>query len=86
MGHDSNNSISKVNQGVSDSIKQPTPTTIEGSKEPIQQSHHGCQIPKLNNPFMNLNVFDIPKNPPKTCDSYDNPQVQDKIGPYLIQD
>ena len=28
---------------------------------------------------MNLNVFDIPKNPPKACDSYDNPQVQDKI-------
>lgn len=65
--------------GLSDSTKQSTPVTVEGSSKPVQQSTLSCQIPKLNNPFMNLNIFDIPKNPPKACDSYDNPQVQDKI-------
>ena len=39
-----------------------------------------CEIPKLNNPFMNLNMFDINKKDiKKACYSYDNKNVQDKI-------
>lgn len=39
-----------------------------------------CQIPRLNNPFMNLNMFDINnKDVKKACYSYDDKSVKDKI-------
>tara|TARA_B110001469_G_C9606471_1_gene301556 strand:+ start:753 stop:1418 length:666 start_codon:yes stop_codon:yes gene_type:complete len=49
-------------------------------KEGVIDDVSSCDIPKLNNPFMNLNLFDInKKDVKKACYSYDNESVQNKI-------
>jgi len=45
----------------------------------LEKNNPGCNIPKQNNPFMNLNMFDIPKNKKHGCLSYDNDGVKEEI-------
>jgi hypothetical protein len=45
----------------------------------LQNKNENCIIPKQNNPFMNLNMFDISKNKKPGCLSYDNEGVKEEI-------
>ena len=45
----------------------------------LEKNNANCIIPKQNNPFMNLNMFDIPKNKKHGCLSYDNDGVKEEI-------
>ena len=45
----------------------------------LEKNNANCNIPKQNNPFMNLNMFDIPKNKKQGCLSYDNDGVKEEI-------
>ena len=45
----------------------------------LEKNNPRCNIPKQNNPFMNLNMFDIPKNKKHGCLSYDNDGVKEEI-------
>jgi len=45
----------------------------------LENNNPRCNIPKQNNPFMNLNMFDIPKNKKQGCLSYDNDGVKEEI-------
>ena len=49
------------------------------SKYDSKSDKESCVKPELNNPFMNLNMYDINKTTNKACYSYDNPKIKPNI-------
>jgi hypothetical protein len=56
------------------STKKDTP-----QKLPEANPSESCVIPTKDNPFMNLNVYDINTSTKKACPSYNNRKIQKKI-------
>lgn len=52
---------------------------IIDSKSDSKSDKVSCVKPELNNPFMNLNMYDINKTTNKACYSYDNPEIKSNI-------
>ena len=70
-GSESNDNLNNKIEG---SIKSETDPSVI-----LQNKNENCIIPKQNNPFMNLNMFDISKNKKPGCLSYDNEGVKEEI-------
>lgn len=47
------------------------------------QKNKSCKLPNLNNPFMNLNMFDINKKNKPACLYYDKPEIQNEINNFF---
>jgi len=69
-GEKDDNSDNKIEESIQD---KTDPSLI------LQNKNDNCIIPKQNNPFMNLSMFDISKNKKTGCLSYDNEGIKDKI-------
>tara|TARA_B110001469_G_scaffold125010_1_gene139689 strand:+ start:707 stop:1645 length:939 start_codon:yes stop_codon:yes gene_type:complete len=69
-GGESNDNLNKIEGSIKSEID---PLVI------LQNKNKNCIIPKQNNPFMNLNMFDISKNKKPGCLSYDNEGVKEEI-------
>jgi len=69
-GEKDDNSDNKIEESIQD---KTDPSLI------LQNKNDNCIIPKQNNPFMNLSMFDISKNKKPGCLSYDNEGIKDEI-------
>jgi hypothetical protein len=74
--------IFKYSGGKSNDDSNKIEGSIKAETDPsviLQNKNENCIIPKVNNPFMNLNMFDISKNKKPGCLSYDNEGIKEKI-------
>jgi hypothetical protein len=58
--------------------KRQTKETIDKEVSEIKDTP-SCVVPTKDNPFMNLNLYDINKQTKKACPSYNNRKLQTKI-------